>query len=464
MDKFNTKRRYAETFPYNCAHTKRKAPAALRLQAQKMSKDGKKSMKRLGGKIAKAQLSSEEDVFDVDPEDLDPSASLTAKMLKMRANEQGQANKHLEDVGKLRRRAYAGDSDDDMDRYGEKYRGIKKSRRDLGFDQPAEPTCDELDEEMSEILFKNKDGPGSEEEDIMKELVEIEKEEARQPAIFANRQVSAVEEGRALRAQLTAWSTVMEIRARLQPLVAAVNRLPDGRVMRKLFVQKGVGDAQEGARKILIELAHLQTHGASILEGCSLKRLWHIYLEPSHNALMSEARNALDRLHLQSVTRDPSSKQRSRLQIINQSAWAQVQLALRDRSRLVKRSQKRRLPGTPFLKKVGQDGTDTNVFDDNDFFSTLMRDWAVSLGATAALLSQNGIANTSVLFSSASSKGTKKPTDSRSSKGRKLKFDVHPLLAGLVAPRRDAHAWMDERIGELCRSLLGGATAVCSAP
>lgn len=430
-----------------------------------MSKDGRKSKKKPPtSKAAKAQLSSEEDVFDVDPEDICPSASLASRMLRKRAKEQGQANEHLEDVGKLRRGTYAGDADDDMDRYGEKYRGVKKSRRELGFDQPVEPDLDELDEEMSDILFKDKDGSGGEEEDIMNELMEMEKEEARQPVMFASKQVSAVEEGRALRAQLTAWSTVMEIRARLQPLVAAVNRLPNGRAMRKLSVQEGVDEVREGARRALVELVHLQKQGSPIPEDCSLKRLWHVHLEPAHSALMSEARDVLDRLHLQSVTRSSASKQRSQLQIINQSAWAQVQLALRDRSRLVGRSQKRRLPGKPLFQTAGQDGADANVFDDNDFFSTLMRDWAASLGATAALLSGSAVARTSVLFSSASSKGTKKPTDSRASKGRRLRFDVHPLLAGLVAPRRDAHAWVDERIDELRRSLLGGASAACSAP
>ena len=397
---------------------------------------------------------------DIDPEDLDsnyaPSSFLTSKS---KLGKEKRSREHLEDVKSLKRRVTLDDQDDedDIDRFGEKYRGERKSRKELGFETSEEE--EDFSGEGSECLSNIEsdvsvdedadDSPDS--EDVEAELRRIEDEDTlHQPKIFATPRTTPAESGRALRAHYKAYSEAMETRSRLQPLLGLANKLDNQSRM-------GLGRRRElGMKQVLLDIIPKGADVDSLNNNISMKMIWRV-MEREHSSLIREARSVLDSEYIVPAGKSKAKK----MKVINQSIWSQVQLAMQDKDRLLERVGKRRIPGSERMLGVsnqqGMEGEGTQpVFDDNDFFTTQIRDWIASLGS-ALTLSTSSSANTTVLFNASNRK--KKLVEPRSSKGRKLKYDTHTLLAGLCAPRRNGNAWEEDRVDDLCRSLLGGTIA-----
>lgn len=97
---------------------------------------------------------------------------------------------------------------------------------------------------------------------------------------------------------------------------------------------------------------------------------------------------------------------------------------------------------------------DTSVFDDTDFYQQLLRDVIESRGADGDAGEQEWVRR------QRARKAKKKRTvDTRASKGRKLRYEVHEKLQNFMVPVPTSRgAWHDEQIDELFASLLGGQT------
>ncbi|KZT27772.1 TRAUB-domain-containing protein [Neolentinus lepideus HHB14362 ss-1] len=134
-----------------------------------------------------------------------------------------------------------------------------------------------------------------------------------------------------------------------------------------------------------------------------------------------------------------------------------IEEALADRAKLRSRTRVRR-GGKPRIghtegeqenEESTRDKEDPYVFDDTDFYQQLLRDIIStrtgdsSLGAAAY---PNQKAN--------KSKQRKKAVDTKASKGRKLRFEVHEKLQNFMVPVPKG-GWHEEQIDELFASLLG---------
>ena len=392
---------------------------------------------------------------DIDPEDLDsnyaPSSSLLA--FKSKLGKEKGFGEHLEDVKSLKKRVTFDDQDDedDIDRFGEKYRGERRSRRELGFGTSEEEDFSEEESGSLSISESIASTGGDDSDDVEAELRRIEDEDTlHQPKMFAIPRATPAESGRALRAHYKAYSEAMETRSRLQPLLGLANRLGN-----QCRMGLGRRRGELGMKQVLVGII---PKGADALDSNpSMKKIWHA-MEREHSNLMQEAQSILGSEYIVPVGKSKAK----RMKVINQSIWSQVQLAMQDKDRLLERVGRRRIPGSERMvggmsQEGGKGEEAQSIFDDNDFFTTQIRDWIASLGS-ALTLSTSSSASTTVLFNANNRK--KKPVEARSSKGRRLKYDTHPLLAGLCAPRRDGGRWEEDRVDDLCRSLLGGATTM----
>lgn len=61
-------------------------------------------------------------------------------------------------------------------------------------------------------------------------------------------------------------------------------------------------------------------------------------------------------------------------------------------------------------------------------------------------------------------KKVKKVVDTKASKGRKLRYEVHEKLQNFMVPATPRGAWHDEQIDELFSSLMGKGFGPAAAP
>jgi len=96
-----------------------------------------------------------------------------------------------------------------------------------------------------------------------------------------------------------------------------------------------------------------------------------------------------------------------------------------------------------------EDGTGGNVevFDDTDFYHQLLRDIIDARGS--------GTGGNDAWMAVQKEKKAKKKVDTKASKGRKLRYEVHEKIQSFMVPVLAQGSWHEEQIDELFASLLG---------
>lgn len=159
------------------------------------------------------------------------------------------------------------------------------------------------------------------------------------------------------------------------------------------------------------------------------------------------------------------------------SAVKQIEQILQDEHRLIKRTQLKRslyrVLGKPEVSEVMTDEKiqddkpvskqdlilrdyDPEIFDDDDFYRQLLKDVieSKSVGIDPAVLrKQLEIQNIRNKI--------KRRVDTKASKGRKIRYDVHPKLVNFMAPI-ETSAISDEARDNLLKSLFGKSFTKCS--
>ncbi|KAJ1983915.1 rRNA-processing protein bfr2 [Dimargaris verticillata] len=176
-----------------------------------------------------------------------------------------------------------------------------------------------------------------------------------------------------------------------------------------------------------------------------------------------------------------------RLKAFNQNAMQQIEHTLQDQDRLVKRTQLKRAAyaalaatGTeeansagPRTKAVGAVTTeaavqakaqtsdhteyDTHIFDDHDFYQHLLRELLeAKMGSTddPIALGKRWVVLKEQQQRTQQQNRQKHAVDTKASKGRRLRFQVHEKLENFMAPMA-VSTWHDSMVDELYSSLLG---------
>ena len=162
--------------------------------------------------------------------------------------------------------------------------------------------------------------------------------------------------------------------------------------------------------------------------------------------------------------RSGASLLNKKLKVLNQNPCDQIaQWMQSDRERLIKRTQMNRQDQRHWLSdETNQEKLDSksvdgkeyseDIFDDNDFYSMLLRELIDSKVADSTDSTFIGMQWAKIKELQRKNKKQKEGVDRKASKGRKIRYQVHEKLVNFMVPRQRA-TWHDEMIDEICATI-----------
>jgi len=312
------------------------------------------------------------------------------------------------------------------------------------------------------------------------------------------------------------------MRIRLQKTLSAANRLPPPDVLSE-FAEHALQSRKAARKEVVAALDELTELRALLLQHSpaypkdklilphhpdqgqkrkqphlphvhDLTSAWHAAQQLDH-AFAPYQDATLDKWWQKVV--GVQQQQTNKFKTMNQTLTAQITAALRDKDRLRKRTKLVRNDDVPLgteLDKTLETNHADHVFDDNDFYSQLLRELIDTKAATVdtskpmvqdvdglGVMDHVALALTSQqIMLKALQKKNKKNVDTRASKGRKIRYQVMDKLRNFMAPipgpikttshgtlasaDREAATWHDDSKNELFAGLFGGSFQDASRP
>ncbi|KAJ3866259.1 apoptosis-antagonizing transcription factor [Lentinula novae-zelandiae] len=187
--------------------------------------------------------------------------------------------------------------------------------------------------------------------------------------------------------------------------------------------------------------------GGYLVEACEdvshLEKMYHPHLVQTLSKWSSKIQAVAPSVLLPS-NRNAFFKDRQHLK----TAVQLVDESLSTHDKLLHRTQQWRGKGQRLGVETQEGGVadaDVEIFDDTDFYQQLLRD----------VIDARNDAGTNDWMAVQKQKKAKKKVDTKASKGRKLRYDVHEKLQNFMAPIHVKGTWHEEQIDELFTSLLG---------
>ena len=354
---------------------------------------------------------------------------------------------------------FGGDEEDEDDDEEEEKEDEDENDEDIE-DQEME------EDDEADIIESNDDEDGDsdeeEEEDFGMDISSFaakpteNAEETEAAGVKITETDSLYSKGKAVTGQLGCWDKLLEQRILLQKILTKVNRFP---IDVESFVDPEdtehvdlIKQAKKALSKTLNKSVNLKnTLENKAVEDCDI-------MGPS----LSEMRSWLERDFESGsqARREKISMWSERTQklgsmaAMNTPTLEQIEQITANMDRLVKRTQVSRLesdildqdPAAP--EKMENE----NIFDDSDFYHHLLRE--IIEKKTAVSSEQGQVGQHWLQIQKLRSK-LKKKVDTRASKGRKVRYDVHTKLVNFMAPVRLSDPMNDAARQELFSSLFG---------
>ncbi|KAJ7089669.1 apoptosis-antagonizing transcription factor [Mycena belliarum] len=383
-----------------------------------------------------------------------------------------------------------------------KYEGVKTSRKQLiDADDPATSEYEDYHESGSDKPSEDEEEPAQEDDGSIPSRSESEEASERPERTPASRNQPSPEaevaedlpstlrekreedrkKGKAVSQQISMWETLLDARIRLHKSATAANGLPSSSQIPQfaeiLECRQSLDKMLEEAFLLSDELFDLQEKLMSLNDSIDApprkrRRLESDATSPDFSTQLHEATSAASALehayhpHLVQTLSKWSSKIQavapSALLPSNRNAFSSrnsqnlksaVQLideTLLDHRKLISRTQVRRGKGVRLGEMADaeeEEGKiDIELFDDTDFYQQLLRD---------IIDSRSNNAGSDDWMSIQKQKKAKKKVDTRASKGRKLRYEVHEKLQNFMVPVPVPGMWHEEQIDELFSSLMG---------
>ncbi|KAJ7743114.1 apoptosis-antagonizing transcription factor [Mycena metata] len=435
--------------------------------------------------------------IDFDPEDVQAGADPTEDLAEI-----STVREHYVDVGPstLRRLQSVADP---------KYEGVKTSRKQLMEESDGAPSDSEDEGEGDAASHgeneSNGGSGGEEQEDGESVPSQSEAEDASEdwpapppppppkrrsvepeaaddlPSTLRKTRDEDRKKGKAVSQQIAVWETLLDARIRLQKSVVATNRLPSSAHLSQ-FTE--IPECRESLDKMLEEAFLLsdelfdleeklisandsvvppprkrrrlqsdaapsdfstQLHDAAAAAS-ALEHAYHPYLVQTLSKWSSKIQAVAPSALLPSNRNAFSSRNSQNLK----SAVQLIDETLIDHRKLLARTQLRRDKsvrlGETTQPEEEEDRVDVDVFDDADFYQQLLRDIIDSRGNAAGGEDWMSVQK---------QKKAKKKVDTKASKGRKLRYEVHEKLQNFMVPVPVPGMWHEEQIDELFSSLMG---------
>ncbi|KAG6381522.1 TRAUB-domain-containing protein [Boletus reticuloceps] len=278
----------------------------------------------------------------------------------------------------------------------------------------------------------------------------------------------------------TLWDSLLDARIRLQRSVAAGNRLTHASSYsllsgNRLTDESAVPNYRQGAtaysscenrllsanesiqppsrkRRRSTENDYSVADYAGELREAShvaseLERAYHPHLVQTLNKWSSKIQAVAP-----SVLLPPNRNAFSRTTQHIKPAPQLVDETLADHSKVLTRTRIYRGKGSRVgISPTDEDGTremeDPEVFDDTDFYHQLLRDIIDARGS--------GTGGNDDWTAVQKEKKARKKVDTKASKGRKLRYEIHEKIQNFMVPVSTQGSWHEEQVDELFASLLG---------
>ena len=425
----------------------------------------------------KALLARKKRKFRPDPEELE--GSLEEDDIE---EDDEEDEKEPEYVKNLKQLASAKESDDDSSNEDEASEEEESEEsEDEGFKakvaQLKSSTVEDVEQTDEESLHSVEDEDSEEEDDLGPDLSDMfaskaneeeEENEEDNVATFSKSSVDKeVSKGKSIMKQQQVWDGLLELRISLQKALIKVNQLPQNDDWKTYKAQLDddvdVKKCQIHLAKVLDQLLQLRTtllNKNQVLsksgpdeQPSSKKRKLNDYEQvlESNFESMTSWRNATivdwnDRTRIASNDKGFSG--------FDTSVVKQIEHILADKSRLVKRTKLKRTA----YDILGQEATNDDdhndeIFDDDDFYHQLLRELIER--KTAGVSDPIALGQQWVKLQKVRAKAKKK-VDTKASKGRKTRFDIHAKLVNFMAPTYPVSTLSEEAKTELFASLFKG--------
>ena len=327
--------------------------------------------------------------------------------------------------------------------------GNDSHKEDSDEDDEEDDDCIEQEFDMDISSFSKKDtsdNPSSERADSMFRVNETD-------SLFAK--------GQAVTAQLSTWDKLLEQRILLQKMATKVNTFPQN-------LQEFI-DEDDPEHVKLVNKAN-KALSSLMMKSVQLKNCLERKGVEDSRAMKRSVSDMSEWLETDFAEGEPRRKERivmwsdrtqklGSMGAMNTPALEQIEQITSNMARLVKRTQVVRVECS-VLGQEREEGDgqqeDKNIFDDSDFYHHLLRELIEKKTSSS---SEAGEAGKHWLHIQKLRSKLKKKVDTRASKGRKVRYDVHTKLVNFMAPVRLANQMPDKARQELFSSLFGARKA-----
>ncbi|OLY80119.1 Protein BFR2 [Smittium mucronatum] len=339
---------------------------------------------------------------------------------------------------------------------------------------------DSSSEEESDIDSEDSAGSFSKEvadsEQVKKELQKLALGEQKLVSELAVSKESDVIKGNHVIKQTKIWESSLDLRIRFQKLLVKSNEYPTPTEFSEANINTFKGtelqSAVDSAKSCVFEL---QQKLLGLLDAISDKenipnaQASKVPLKRTHDDVEAlwqsiESRNKRIKSFRDSTLTKwdtrinllPSSLSSKSLKAFKQSPLDQINSLLESKDRLLKRTHMSRINYSFIVPKleIGEKSY-LGIYDDTDFYQTLLHD----------LIDTKSQANSSKTIGSGLDAGLlksvkNKQVDTKASKGRKIRYQVHEKLENFMAPSYLSGSstivpWTDQQVHELYSTLLG---------
>jgi len=387
----------------------------------------------------------EEDDGEEDSEDDDDCED--EQILEDDEEEAEEEDEVMEENERVEKKAFTGENPDrefsfnpnkSFSEYGEEMEGDSEDEEDDDEDE-------KLNNEDSEEESENED----EEDDQMEE----DEGPVKPGALMREKESSDRVKASAVVEQLATWDSLLEQRILLQKLLTRASTFPNslGSFVEGKEHEKEVRVAGRAVEKVVRssgEVCRLLPGGEAESLQAGDSEAAARWLGSKHRKLESGRRAGVSKWEVK-------TSKIGGFNSLHTPALTQVDQVMAVPGRVVGRTRVKRSEYR-VLGADQQDGEeeeeDPEVFDDSDFYHTLLRDLIDrKTGGGGA----EGDEGRQWLKVQRLRSKMKKKVDTRASKGRKVRYDIHSKLVNFMAPVPALNQWQDSAKNELFSSLFG---------
>jgi len=262
---------------------------------------------------------------------------------------------------------------------------------------------------------------------------------------------SSYSKGLAVVSQLATWDKLLEQRILMQKMLTKVNTFPQDLEQFMEPEDNEHMDLVRQASKSLMKLAQKSVQLKNCMESKGVEE--YEVVGPDMEEMekwLEDTAKAAEKERRENIVRWSDRTQKvGAMGSMNTPALEQIDQIMNNVPRLVKRTRVKRVDCNMLGRNKAKEG---NMFDDSDFYHHLLRELIEK--KTAATSDSAEVGRQWLQIQKLRSK-LKKKVDTRASKGRKVRYDIHTKLVNFMAPVNQPDQMTDSAQNELFSSLFG---------